>query len=254
MKKLLISLFDHSGNASKYYKEDPNFEVIQIDIKHGIDILTWDYKSAFQFLRFKIEHDAINRGKLLIGQTYEIETGIICMVPCTDYALSGSKHFAAKDKDGRTAFSQLLVAKSKEIIDWFKENSKLLFWQLENPMSRIHTLNPWLGKPVLKFNPCDYALYNELSISDHEEISRLRLVEKKNLTKTDEKFIIEIANVYNKKTWIWGNFNIPEKKRIEPIYKENPGWKLYGGKSERTKELRSITPLGFCKAFYEANH
>jgi len=27
----------------------------------------------------------------------------------------------------------------------------------------------------------------------------------------------------------------------------------YGGKSERTKILRSITPLGFAKAFFEAN-
>lgn len=26
-----------------------------------------------------------------------------------------------------------------------------------------------------------------------------------------------------------------------------------GGKSERTKELRSMTPLGFAKAFFEAN-
>jgi hypothetical protein len=34
------------------------------------------------------------------------------------------------------------------------------------------------------------------------------------------------------------------------------GQKLHrclGGKSERTKELRSITPMGFAKAFYEAN-
>ena len=28
----------------------------------------------------------------------------------------------------------------------------------------------------------------------------------------------------------------------------------YGGKSERTKELRSETPMGFAYAFYEANH
>lgn len=93
-------------------------------------------------------------------------------------------------------------------------------------MSRIHTLNPWLGKPVLRFNPCDYAGY-----SDDPEADR-----------------------YNKATWIWGHFNTPTRKRIEPIYKENPGWKNLGGKSERTKELRNITPIGFCNAFYEFNH
>lgn len=148
------------------------------------------------------------------------------MPPCTDYALSGSRHFASKDSDGKTEASQKIVAKTIEIIKYFQSQRNLLFWQLENPMSRIHTLNPWLGKPLLKFNPCDYAGYSPDPEKDR----------------------------YNKATWLWGDFNIPEKKRIEPIYKENPGWKLYGGKSERTKELRSVTPLGFCEAFYQANH
>lgn len=44
MKKLLLSLFDHSGNASRPYKEN-GWEVKQIDIKLGDDILLWDYKS-----------------------------------------------------------------------------------------------------------------------------------------------------------------------------------------------------------------
>jgi hypothetical protein len=216
MKKILFSIFDHSGNSCEPYRNDPEWTVVQIDLKHGIDILTWDYVSVF--------HDYIEYP--LARPALVPRVGLILMPPCTDYALSGAKHFARKDADGTTAKSQLLVAKCKEIIDCFENLGVLDFWQLENPMSRIHTLNPWLGKPVLKFNPCDYA-----GFSDNPESDR-----------------------YNKATWIWGKFNIPDKKRIEPIYKENPGWKLYGGKSERTKELRSITPKGFCRAFYEANH
>lgn len=194
----LLSLFDHSGNASCPYKES-GWKVIQVDIKLGIDILTFDYK---------------NIGKV---------DGIIAMVPCTDYALSGARHFAAKDKDGRTEQSQKLIAKTKEIIDYF--SGSLLFWQLENPMSRIHKLNIWLGSPALKFNPCDYAGYDP--VPDNSR--------------------------YNKMTWIWGKFNKPELRRLEPLQVENPGWKTLGGKSERTKELRSITPLGFAYAFYHAN-
>ena len=208
MDKLLISLFDHSGNASEPYRK-AGWRVVQVDLKHGIDIMTWDII------------------QVLNQYTYALpEIGLIAMIPCTDYSLSGARHFARKDADGTTAKSQLLVQRTKDIIDFLDGERLLRFWQIENPMSRIHTLNPWMGSPVLKFNPCDYAGYDPIP-----ENSR-----------------------YNKRTWLWGKFNIPEKKYMEPLSKENPGWKNLGGKSERTKELRSITPLGFAYAFYEFNN
>lgn len=204
--KTLISLFDYTGNWSRPYKE-AGWEVLQVDIKHGIDIMGWYYKK------------------------YGYVDGILCAIPCTDYALSGAKHFKRKDADGTTAKSQALVQEVKEILDYFERQAvglgrKLPFWAIENPMSRIHTLNPWMRSPLLKFDPCDYAGYDP--IPDNSR--------------------------YNKRTWLWGEFYIPEKKRLEPISTENPGWRNLGGKSERTKELRSITPLGFAYAFYEANH
>jgi hypothetical protein len=195
----ILSLFDFTGEWSKPYRE-AGYEVIQIDIKNGIDILKWNYKQ-FAPGYFKI---------------------ILAAVPCTDYALSGAAWFEAKDNDGRTDASQMLVAKTKEIIEYFKPEA----WVIENPMSRIHKLNEWMGQPILKFNPCDFAGYSEIP----------------------EK------NRYNKQTWLWGKFNIPEKKRIEPLQKEFPGHLKLGGKSERTKELRSITPDGFAKAFFQFNH
>lgn len=85
------------------------------------------------------------------------------------------------------------------------------FWVLENPVGRlVH----YLGKPQFVFNPCDYG------------------------------------DPYTKKTYLWGNFEIPKKKPIKPIGKNfihtmPPG-------RDRTKR-RSITPAGFAKAFYEAN-
>lgn len=197
MNRVLISLFDFTGNWSRPYKE-AGWNIIQVDIKHGIDVMSWDYRSI------------------------ENVKGILAAQPCTDYALSGAKHFRQKDIDGRTAQSQKLVYKTKEIIEYFDPE----FYSLENPMSRIHKLNPWLGPPRLKFNPCDYAGYDP-----EPDNSR-----------------------YNKRTWLWGNFNIPKMKRLEPIEKDNPGWKNLGGNSERTKELRSITPLGFAYAFYHSNN
>ena len=196
---LLISLYDHSGNASRPYKE-AGWQVVQVDIKNGIDIMTWDYTG--------IKADRV---------------GIIIMQPCTCYALCGNRHKVSRLNNGEFEQSQLLVAKSKEIIDYFNP----FFWQLENPKTDIHKKNGWIGqRPKFVFNPCDFAGYDP-----DPECSR-----------------------YNKETWLFGKFNDPVKKRIDPIEKDNPGWKNLGGKSERTKELRSITPLGFAYAFYESNH
>lgn len=214
MAKILLSFFDFTGNWSKPFAEDEQWIVQTFDIKNGQNIL--DFNPS-EFMS-KYLHS---------GLKYTLpEIGLLFAVPCTDYALSGAKHFKQKDIDGRTAASQVLVAKTKEIIDWFESAGCLSFWAIENPMSRIHKLNTWLGSPKLKFNPCDFAGYDP-----EPEQSR-----------------------YNKRTWLWGNFTIPENKRLEPIEKQNPGWKNLGGKSERTKELRSITPLGFSYAFYSANN
>ncbi len=60
----------------------------------------------------------------------------------------------------------------------------------------------------------------------------------------------EYGDTYTKKTVLWGDFNIPIKRLVLP---------LDGGKIHRMPPsldrsmLRSITPLGFARAFYEAN-
>ena len=90
------------------------------------------------------------------------------------------------------------------------------FWVLENPIGR---LQKWLGPPRMRFHPCDYG------------------------------------DPYTKRTNLWGEFNIPEKNKVEPIRVNSQGsWvQSLGGKSEKTKELRSTTPAGFARAFFEAN-
>jgi len=86
-------------------------------------------------------------------------------------------------------------------------------WALENPVGRLRR---WLGPPKMYFNPCDYG------------------------------------DPYTKKTCLWGNFNIPVASPVPPS-EGSKMWKMYGGKSQRTKELRSATPMGFAYAFYHAN-
>ena len=87
------------------------------------------------------------------------------------------------------------------------------FWALENPVGKLVR---WLGKPRMYFQPCDYG------------------------------------DPYTKRTCLWGEFNEPQQNRVEP----EQGSKMhlqYGGKSDRTKAARSITPPGFARAFFEAN-
>ncbi len=240
--KLLISLYDHSGNQSLPYRLN-GWVVKQIDIKLGQDILLFDVKEYLNDMR-KLANST---------NDYIEKIGIICATPCTDYALSGAKHFARKDSDGTTAFSQKLVAKNKEIIGYCKSTGLLQFHQTENPMSRIHKLNPWMGEVMFKFNPCDFVGYVE---SLHDAKNRLKTfhgVSMRDLPKKDLEYMFNIG-AYNKKTWLWGEFNSPNKIRLEPAYKENPGFVLYGGKSEATKEKRSVTPMGFAWAFYYANN
>ena len=75
--KIILSLFDLTGNWSKPYR-DNGYEVIQIDLQLGIDIMKWDYKK-------------IDKQKVY---------GVLSACPCTDFALSGARYFARKDKDG----------------------------------------------------------------------------------------------------------------------------------------------------------
>jgi len=84
---------------------------------------------------------------------------------------------------------------------------------LENP---VGWLPDYIGPYAYTFDPCDYG------------------------------------DPYTKKTCLWGWFNIPVKTPVEPT----EGSKIhlnYGGRSARTKTLRSITPPGFARAFYKAN-
>lgn len=140
--KTVISLFDHSGNWSKPYK-DAGWNVIQIDIKNGIDILTWDY----------------------LSQDIKNVCVILAAIPCTDFALTGAASFAKKDSDGTTEKSILLVKKTLEIIKhyssyWYQGGEELI-WCFENPMTRMHKLVPELGSVKFKFSPNEFAVYSD---------------------------------------------------------------------------------------------
>jgi hypothetical protein len=143
--------------------------------------------------------------------------GILAAPPCTHFTNSGAQYWKKKDMDGRTIEDTKILSACLSII----ARSKPEFWSLENPVGRMRR---WLGDPQLSFNPCDYG------------------------------------DPYTKKTLLWGRFRIPEKSPVDPVFVIAKNGDRYspihwgtGGTSARTKELRSATPQGFAKAFYEAN-
>lgn len=194
--KVVLSLFDFSGRWSGPYRER-GYEVFQVDLKHGIDILELQPRD----LPFEQLH------------------GILAAPPCTDFASSGAQYWKAKDNDGRTEHSMNMVSKVLEFVEYFDP----AWWALENPVGRLSKLFPELGEPWY-FNPHEFAGYLE----------------------------DPTLEAYTKKTGLWGSFNKPIKKPVNPILGNSPIMKL-GGKSERTKELRSMTPKGFSIAFYQSN-
>ena len=144
--------------------------------------------------------------------------GILAAPPCTAFAGSGAQYWPAKDASGETLDGLALVDACLRAVAIYRP----AWWALENPVGRLRR---WLGPPSLKFDPCDFAGWGDES------------------------------DRYTKRTLLWGRFTAPEPRPLPPIRSTSQGsWLMaLGGKSERTKTLRSMTPLGFARAFREAN-
>lgn len=239
--KRLLSLFDYSGAWSAPYWE-AGWDVITWDIKHGLDVHEFNtFEKSLEIL--------------------EDIDGILAAPPCTDFTSAGAQYWAQKDKDGRTQASLAMVNRVLQLagsfeptcLDYLEECGDTFFWVIENPVGRLGKLIDYLGAPKY-FQPCDYAGYLDLTDSDHNELDRLR--RKDGDLTWEEIYLVMEKNAYNKKTGLWGKFQMPEPKKVEPVKCSRQGsWtqKLGGSGGARTQELRSMTPAGFARAFYQAN-
>jgi len=151
---------------------------------------------------------------------------------CTDLAVSGAAHFAKKRKvDPEFQTKAVALAKLVEkVADYYKAP-----WGLENPISVMSTL--W-RKPDYLFHPWEYGGY--LPAND--------------IHPTYPEYIAP-RDAYPKKTCIWsGNgFIMPSTKEVECPVGYSAQHKKLGGKSLKTKNIRSATPRGFAIAVYTAN-
>lgn len=162
--------------------------------------------------------------------------GILAAPPCTEFSLAKSNSkYPRKMREGMEIVYHCLR------IIWecqynlptpLAKTTTLKFWALENPFG---LLRRFLGHPVMIFNPYDFG------------------------------------DGYQKKTCLWGYFNLPKKKPVvfvkdyihtigtsgKPLKKfdilltKEIHGEFYGKLTRQ--ERRAITPQGFANAFYEVN-
>ena len=244
--KAVISLFDLTGEAVKPWAK-AGYDCYIFDAQHP-DGITFSAKglacygsreNAGSLLINTVGGDASTWAEPIarIMEVYDVQM-IYGFPPCTDLAISGAGWFKAKAEANPNylAEAMALVYLVRDIGEQYN-----VPYMIENPVSVISTQ---YRKPDYMFNPCDYGQYlPEDDTSPYPDI-------------------IPARDAYTKKTCLWtGNgFVMPEARGVEPEkFQDRNGlnysgahWKL-GGKSLRTKNIRSATPRGFAKAVFLAN-
>lgn len=225
---IVWSLFDGSGLMAQSWAE----------AGHTCYCFNHDGADHGDYARFgaKVEHENIHYINEWIDNKFDFEVSpgiIFAFPPCTDLAVSGAAHFETKRRRNPTFQVEAVI--TCKVAERLAKKYNVPY-MIENPVSVLSSL--W-RKPDYVFNPNEYGGY--LPEGD-----------------THPMFpdVIPARDAYAKKTCLWtGNgFVMPDVAVVRVESGGNPGWAKLGGKSARTKTIRSLTPRGFAKAVYEANH
>lgn len=220
-----VFLYDFTGLMAEPWLAD-NFECWCFDGQHPRGVTRYGNHVKVGMWLYPTSAEAI---KLIVGDGVSFVFGF---PECTDLTVAGAKHWKRKSME-----NPRFQIEAMELADLVRQVGELCNapWAFENPVGALSTI---YRKPDFSFHPCDYAGY--LPDDDTHPIY---------------PDVYPGRDRYNKNTCIWcgGGFIEPERRRIEPEHKDNPGWKKCGGKSTRTKNIRSATPRGFAKAVFLAN-
>lgn len=185
MSKVILSLFDRSGNWSRPYAE-AGYDVRRFDLKDGDDV------------------------RVLAIPRYRVH-GILAAPPCTMFALSGARWSRTPEE---MAHAIALVDAALRFVAMCEPE----WWALENPVGKLSNI---LGPPAFRFDPCEFGGWNGGE------------------------------DAYTKRTCLWGRFTVPERRPVDPVDGSKMQTRV-GGRPEQT-EQRSLTPLGFARAFFAYN-
>jgi len=231
MKPTVLFLFNSSDYAVQPWLDDGRFNVVSVDYD-DTDHSGAHTKPTEGHHRLSI--DLSRYGSLTVSSELTHigmaqPSLVISFAPCTDLAVSGAAHFARK-RERDPQFQEKATRMAKLASEFGCP------YMVENPVSVLATL--W-RKPDHYWHPHEYSGY--CPEGPHPEFPE----------------VIPPQDNYCKKTCLWtGNgFVMPLKKDHYIPLKTTvfPGHAKLGGKSARTKYIRSLTPRGFARAIYEAN-
>lgn len=175
-------------------------------------------------------HEAMPRISFLIS------VNKVCFVfgfpPCTDVAVSGSRHFESKrKKDIHFQAKAALIAEQCRMVGM----SAGCPWGWENPVSVFSSI---FGQSQYKFSPEEYGGY----------------LPEDDIHPAYPEYIAP-RDAYPKTTCIWsgGGFVMPPKIKVDKKPGYSTQFKKLGGKSLKTKNIRSATPRGFALAVFKYN-
>ena len=233
--KIVISLYDYTGEALKPWAE-AGYICYAFDIQHDAETIRKEHFDSGGMIRY-VNADLHNIGTL--DKIYDTMSGkevtfAMAYPVCTDMAVSGAAHFKRK----REA-DPLFQRKAANYAIWCAELFQALGcpYFIENPVSVLSTL--W-RKPDYRFHPYEYGGYIDPEQAEHPKWPDY----------------IAPMDAYPKKTCLWtgGDFVMPIPSPVEPEQGHSRQHLKLGGKSMKTKNIRSATPRGFAQAVYNANN
>jgi hypothetical protein len=230
MKKAIF-LFDYTGIMAKPWA-DAGYLCYCFDGQHPLGVTKSEHENILNvgmWFNKGLRVEDISKIINIAGKDVSFVFGF---PECTDLAVSGAAHFESKRlknpyfQDEAMMLLYLVESLGVELD---------CTWALENPISVASTL--W-RKPDFKFHPYEYGGY--LPVGDKHPLY---------------PEYIKAQDAYPKKTCIWsGNgFVMPDKKEVDVLPGYSDQHKKLGGRSLKTKNIRSATPRGFAKAVFLAN-
>jgi hypothetical protein len=235
MKPTILFLFNSSEYAVQPWLDCGLYNCVSVDHEDT------DHSGEHRPLETSQGHTRLNvdlgsRGAyidimlLLSEHKLLLPSFILSFASCTDLAVSGAAHFEKKRKLD-PLFQHKATQAAKLVLKWDCPSI------VENPVSVLATT--W-RKPTGYVHPWQFSY-----LLPHDDVH------------PEFPEVFPAGDWYNKKTGLWcsNGARMPQTDRaaIRGPSTDFPGHVKLGGKSARTKYIRSLTPRGLARAIYLAN-
>lgn len=231
--KVVVSLYEFTGVALRPWAKR-GYTCFAYDLQHdNTKIERFDGGGSIHYLHADL-HNTLSLWHIYKAHRHDDLVFAMAFPVCTDLAVSGAAHFASKakaDPDFQTKAAGYARKCSHLFASW------CVPYFIENPVSRLATL--WRS-PDYRFHPFEYGNYIPAAEADHPLYPNH----------------IAPMDAYSKRTCLWtgGGFKMPDAKPVDcESFGNSRQHSSLGGKSLRTKNIRSATPRGFAEAIAVSN-